>query len=87
MRALGALLLALDLEGCSAPHEAERTLATSLLSAAVFGVPRGADDDDEWMALPLRQLHGLRLVTHVRALGVLSDALRDEIDNVRSRNS
>ena len=71
-------LLALDLEGHGASVVAERSLAHALLSGAIFGVAVSAT---EWSPLPLRRLHGVRLVSHVRALGVLSEELRDELDN------
>jgi hypothetical protein len=80
-------LLALDVEGHSTSKEAERALALSILGAAVFGVPytdgssASGGRSEEVRPLPLRQLHGLRLVSHVRAMGVLSDNLRDELDN------
>ena len=73
-------LLALEVEGWSAALEAERKLALALLKAAVFGV-EGGFQEDECRTLSLRQLHGIRLVSHVRWLGVLSDELRDELDN------
>ena len=71
-------LLALDVEGHGASDLAERSLAHALLSGAIFGVAISAT---EYSPLPLRRLHGVRLVSHVRALGVLSEELRDELDN------
>lgn len=80
-------LITLDLEGHTA-RRGERAFALALLSAAIFGVggtPNsargGAAAAKARPPLALRQLHGVRLVTHVRAIGVLSDELRDELDN------